>query len=150
MPPPYSGDPLAESPSTSVSDIRRFLRRLAQDVQSFQRIMKYASTEQRSKLELPQELITAWLHILSTLLGPASWFGHMDRAQTLVTAGLDKIIKGTGSVGLMDSVAMMPMELCALSAMSILRDWTGNSDDINETYSQYLNLLVRPTVSITI
>lgn len=105
--------------------------------------MKHASKAQRVALKPNQELIAAWLHVLSALAGPASWFGHVEQAEALITEGLEKMIRQTSDVDLKDRVAMMPAELCALAAIRVLGNQTGGSDDVVETYSQYLRSLVR-------
>ena len=90
-----------------------------------------------------RELITAWLHVLSALVGPASWFGHVEQAEALIAEGLETMVRSTSDIELQDKVAIMPAELWTLMAIRLLGNQNSGSDDVVETYSQYLSSLVR-------
>ncbi|KAK0392500.1 hypothetical protein NLU13_1995 [Sarocladium strictum] len=131
----------AASSPRSVADIRLFLKNLARDIEQFQKIMRYASKEQRMSLRPNRELITAWIHVLSALIGPASWFGHVEEAEVLIEEGLGKMIRSTSEVDLQDKLAVMPAGLWSLIATRLLGNQSAGSDDVVQTYSQYLSSL---------
>lgn len=119
---------------------------LADKCIGFQDFMMYASKEDRERIVLPQELVTAWLHILSGLIHSRDDYNgsrFLARAFTLITTGMGKIIHGICNTSLLEKAAMLPMEIVPLIALSLLQDQVGKSDDIVETYSQYLNSLVK-------
>lgn len=129
------------SPAKSVSELRRFLGDLSRRITSFQRIAKYASPEQRRRIRTPRQIITAWLHIVSALVGPSNWWGHLGLATSLLSEGLSIMIKELGDADLITRTAVMPADIAALAAISLLGGQIGDSEDITEIYYQYLSSL---------
>ena len=78
------------------------------------------------------------------------WDSRMKRAETLIDKGSKKLLQGLGGKSLLDKAAVLPLEVLSLITMGLLRDQVGRSDDICDTYSQYLNSLVSCSVSFVI
>lgn len=123
---------------------------MSQDVQAFQSIVSYAKGHERANMELPRQFVTAWLHLLSAFVyfngfigSNADWYSHLDKVSRLIHEGMQKIIQNISSRNLLDNVEVLPVEVGALVAMELLKDKVGKSDDISETYSDFLSLLVR-------
>lgn len=109
--------------------------------------MSHAAADERAHLELPRQFVTAWLHIMSALmycLKHESWRNrpHVGEAHILISEGMDTIIKSNAGRSLLESAAILPMEVLSLISAKLLMDQVGKADDISETYSQYLNSLV--------
>lgn len=111
--------------------------------------MSHASAEDRAKIEFPREFSGAWLHILSGLVTCRAniprWDDNFERAKKLLATGMSKIILGISSDNLLDHASVQPLEVVSLVALQLLQDQVGKSGDISETYSLFLNSLVRYT-----
>ncbi|KAL7946702.1 hypothetical protein V8C42DRAFT_352261 [Trichoderma barbatum] len=127
-----------------VSDLRNTFWQLTQDIQSFQSIMSFSGKEDRADIALPQELVTAWLHIVFGLIYSTyalDWYSHMIKAKSLLREGMQKIVEGISNQNLLDKAVMLPTEVMSLIALNLLQDDVGKYDDICDTYSLYLNSL---------
>lgn len=129
--------------STPVSTLRSTLWELTQDVQSFQNLMSFAGKEDRAAMELPRELVTAWLHIVFglTYAYEVGWYNHMTKARSLLKEGMQKMVESISAQNLLDRAVMQPTEVMSLIALNLLHDDVGQYDDICDTYSLYLNSL---------
>lgn len=130
----------------SSSNLRTFLRGMPPDVQAFENIFAYANEEERATIEMPSEFVTAWLHVLSGMMlaseDSGSWFINMNKAKSLISGGVQKIVQASSNKNLLDDAAVLPMDITSLIMMELLRDQVGKADDIAETYSQFLSFLV--------
>lgn len=111
--------------------------------------MSFAGKEDRATIELPRELVTAWLHIVFGLIYSShtvDWFHHMTRARSLMKDGMQKMIQGISSQNLLEKAVMLPTEIMSLITLNLLQDDVGKYDNICDTYSLYLNSLVRHVV----
>lgn len=68
----------------------------------------------------------------------------MNSAKSLLNTGMKQLVQDLPAGDLVEKMAVMPMDIVALSCVEMLKDQVGKSDDILETYSQYLNFLVSP------
>ncbi|PNP48191.1 hypothetical protein THARTR1_10332 [Trichoderma harzianum] len=130
--------------SSPVSQIRNTLWQLTQDIQSFQNLMSFAGKEDRAAMELPHELVTAWLHIVFGLIYGTyalDWYSHMTKAKSLLKEGMQKMVESVSAQNLLDKAVMQPTEVMSLIALNLLHDDVGKYDDISDTYSLYLNSL---------
>lgn len=141
--PGYVGDTSYDDTVTNVKD---FLLLYVQDIQTFESIVSDANVEERAKIELPPQFITAWLHAMTAMMycmdGSPRYHQHAARVKYLILKGMDTIVEGMSGKDLLDKAAVLPMEVLSLIAMNLLADQVGKADDICETYSQYLNSLV--------
>ncbi|KAM5383633.1 hypothetical protein ACJZ2D_001870 [Fusarium nematophilum] len=130
---------------TNLSDVRTSLRSFTQDLIAFQDIMAHSTEEERSGLELPPEFSTAWLYVVMGMIygsrSDFTWKTRISRAKDLVEKGSKKLLQGLSDKSLLDKAAVLPLEVLSLVTLGLLRDQVGKSDDICETYSQYLNFL---------
>lgn len=122
------------------------LMTLAQDVQVFQNLMSHANEKERSSLELPQDFVTAWLNlVMAMVFGAAddhSWTHRFTRTVSLASRGMAKLVHSLSDEPLWERVTIMPLEVLSLLTHGLLKDQVGKSDDICDTYSQYLASLV--------
>jgi hypothetical protein len=135
-----------------VTDIRNCLRSISQDVLAFEEIFSTANVQEQGRIDVPQQLVTAWLHVLSGLLCAVArtegWRIHLAKAGILISQSLSDIVQDMPSGQLLEKASMLPMEVLSLLTMELLKDKVGKSDDIGDTYSQYLSSIVRgPAVS---
>ncbi|KAL7904353.1 hypothetical protein GGI35DRAFT_200406 [Trichoderma velutinum] len=130
--------------SSPVSEIRNTLWQLTQDIQSFQNLMSFAEKKDRAAMELPHELVVAWLHIVFGLIYGTyalDWYSHMTKAKSLLKEGMQKMVESISAQNLLDKAVMQPTEVMSLIALNVLHDEVGKYDDICDTYSLYLNSL---------
>ncbi|UKZ62641.1 uncharacterized protein TrAtP1_003881 [Trichoderma atroviride] len=130
--------------STPLAEVKNALWQLTRDIQSFQSIMSFAGKEDRATIELPRELVTAWLHIVFGLIYSShtvDWFNHMTRARSLMKDGMQKMIQGISSQNLLEKAVMLPTEIMSLITLNLFQDDVGKYDNICDTYSLYLNSL---------
>ncbi|RKL26775.1 hypothetical protein BFJ72_g13557 [Fusarium proliferatum] len=66
---------------------------------------------------------------------------RMRRAEELIATGSKKLVQGFGDKNLLEKAIVLPLEVLSLITMGILQDQLGKSDDICDTYSQYLGSL---------
>ncbi|KAH6608778.1 mg2+ transporter [Trichoderma cornu-damae] len=142
--PEWDGDDAVITIPAPIAEVKTVLWQLTRDIQPFQNIMSLAEKEDRAAIELPRELVTAWLHIVFSLIYSShrpDWFGHMTKARSLMREGMQKIIQGISNHNLLDKAVMLPTEVMSLITLNLLQDDVGKYDDICDTYSLYLNFL---------
>ncbi|KAI1765348.1 hypothetical protein GGR53DRAFT_270001 [Hypoxylon sp. FL1150] len=125
-----------------IHPIKSTLRGLTRVIQSFQDIMSHTPGHLRSKIEVPDGLVIAWLHLVMGLVqasvSSVAWNENMDVAEALIRKGMNDIMDELPAEDLLSSSIVQPMELVALVSMNLLRDSTGTYSSINNTYSDYL------------
>ena len=130
-----------------VRSMRATLRDFTQEVQAFLNVLSQASAEEMSKIALPREFVKAWLYVVMTMVFGAEeqpqWRDRCDRATALISQGIEKIMQGLSDIDFVERATVLPLDMLSLIAMGLLKDQVGKFDDIGETYSQYLNSLVR-------
>ncbi|KAH0491436.1 hypothetical protein TgHK011_002869 [Trichoderma gracile] len=142
--PELDGDNAVYDSRPSVSEIKNALWQLTQDIPSFQDTMSFSGKEDRAAMTLPQELVTAWLHIVFGLIYStyaSDWYSHIMKARQLMRDGMQKMIQSISNANLLDKAVMLPTEIMSLITLNLLHDDVGKYDDICDTYSLYLNLL---------
>ncbi|KAI8725082.1 hypothetical protein NCS52_00078400 [Fusarium sp. LHS14.1] len=129
----------------TLNDIRTSLRSFTQDLFAFQTIMAYSTEEERVGVDLPPEFSTAWLYVVMGMIYGSkddfTWNSRIARARDLVEKGSKKLLQGLSNKSLLDRASVLPLEVLSLVTMGLLQDQVGKSDDICDTYSQYLNSL---------
>ncbi|EGR51556.1 uncharacterized protein TRIREDRAFT_45688, partial [Trichoderma reesei QM6a] len=142
--PELDGDNAVYDSTSSISEMKNALWQLTQDIPSFQDIMSFSGKEDRATMTLPQELVTAWLHIVFGLIYSTyapDWYSHIMKARQLMRDGMQKMIQSISNENLLDKAVMLPTEIMSLITLNLLHDDVGKYDDICDTYSLYLNLL---------
>ncbi|KAH6898806.1 hypothetical protein B0T10DRAFT_120301 [Thelonectria olida] len=108
-------------------------------------IMSHASEEEHASLEMPQEFVPAWLYAVMGVVNASRdsrhWLKNLNRMKQLVEKGMGKLMHWLPDKSLLERTSMMPLEVASLVTLNLLQDQVGKSDDICETYSQYLNSL---------
>lgn len=127
------------------TEVKLILNDVSQYIQLFQKTMSYANDQDRDSIDPPRQFVIAWLHVVSGLISTFehgdTWLVHMLKAKTLVLDGMSRIMQGISSRSLLDDSVVLPLEIVSLFSLNLLRDQVGKSDDIMETYAQYLALL---------
>ncbi|KAI2633689.1 hypothetical protein GGS26DRAFT_56879 [Hypomontagnella submonticulosa] len=122
--------------------LRSALRGLTRVVQSFQDILSHAPTPIRLKIEVPDTLICAWLHLVMAViqasLSDETWNENIFVAEALMQRGMADIMAELPTQDLLSNAVIQPMELLALVSSKLLQDSTGTYSSINDTYSDYL------------
>ena len=135
------------SATTIITSLRGHLRELSRGIRAFQSVFAFAGPEDRIKMELPHEFVTAWLHCVTSLILAGSWNWswrqHSIDVERLLEAGMDRMIQALPNKDIINRVSMLPMEVLTLGLSGLLKDQVGKNDDILNTYSEYLNALVR-------
>lgn len=125
-----------------IQPLRSTLRGLTRVIQSFQEIMSHTPVHLRSKIEVPDGLVRAWLHLVMALVQASvsdeAWNENMNVAEALVRRGMNDIMDELPAEDLLSSSIVQPMELVALVSMKLLQDSTGTYSSIDNTYSDYL------------
>lgn len=133
-----------------VSDIagslRVSLRDLTRNLLALQNLVMYSSDQERAEVEMPPEFSKAWLYITMAIVYGSNddpkWDDRMRRAEELIGTGSKKLAQGFGDNNLLEKAIVLPLEVLSLITMGLLQDQVGKSDDICDTYSQYLDSLV--------
>ncbi|KAI8684106.1 hypothetical protein NCS57_00076100 [Fusarium keratoplasticum] len=129
----------------TLNDVRTSLRNFTQDLFAFQTIMAYSTEDDRVGVDLPPEFSTAWLYVVMGMIYGSkddfTWNSRINRAKDLVEKGSKKLLQGLSNKSLLDRASVLPLEVLSLVTMGLLQDQVGKSDDICDTYSQYLNSL---------
>ncbi|KAH7171172.1 hypothetical protein EDB81DRAFT_851830 [Dactylonectria macrodidyma] len=132
-------------------EIGRFLRNLIPSLIAFQNIISHASAEERKAFEVPEEFVRAWLYVVMGMVYGAQdnrrWKSRMSRVKDLVDQGTKKMMHWLPDKSLLERTSMLPLEVLSLVTFGLLQDQAGKSDDICETYSQYLSSLENSIMS---
>ncbi|KAK6948222.1 hypothetical protein Daesc_009986 [Daldinia eschscholtzii] len=131
---------------TNVFPLRNALRGLTRVIQSFQDILSHMSASMRTKVEVPDSLVRAWLHLVMALIQASqneeAWNENMNVAEALIRNGMNDItaveVDELPTEDLLSSSVLQPMELVTLVSSKLLKDSTGKYSSINDTYSDYL------------
>ncbi|KAF9763786.1 hypothetical protein IL306_002999 [Fusarium sp. DS 682] len=125
--------------------LRTSLRDLTQNLIALQNIVTYSSNRERVEVDMPPEFSKAWLYITMAIVYGSNddpkCNHRMRRAEELIGTGSKKLVQGLGENSLLQRAAVLPLEVLSLITMGLLQDQVGKSDDICDTYSQYLNSL---------
>ncbi|KAI1142915.1 hypothetical protein F5Y05DRAFT_408368 [Hypoxylon sp. FL0543] len=122
--------------------LRATLRGFTRVIQSFQDILSHAPASLRTKVEVPDDLVRAWLHLVVALvqasLNEEAWNENIAVAEALMRRGMDEIMDELPTDDLLSRSVVQPMDLVALVSLKLLQDSTGTYSSINGTYSDYL------------
>ncbi|OTA69317.1 hypothetical protein K449DRAFT_428757 [Hypoxylon sp. EC38] len=133
------------SAEDNVYSLRSTLRGFTRVIQSFQGILSHAPASLRTKVEVPDDLVRAWLHLVIALiqasLNEEAWNENMIVAEALMRRGMANIMDELSTEDLLSRSVVQPMELVALVSLRLLQDSTGTYSSINNTYSDYLKEL---------
>ncbi|EFQ35288.1 uncharacterized protein GLRG_10432 [Colletotrichum graminicola M1.001] len=125
--------------------VRKLLRQLALPVIAFKSIFSHAGPTDRLEIDVPLDLIRAWLHLVMGLIYASHdsnmWEDHLDVADSLVKSGMKHIMERLSNFNLLERSSVLPLEVVSLISYSLLADTPGKYAGITDTYSEYLRAL---------
>lgn len=131
---------------STVVDITSLMKSFLGNMIPMQSVVSHANVEEQATIDLPREFVTAWLHIMTALMycvdGDMRAYNHAAKADDTISRAARAVINEISYKDLLDKAAVLPLDVFSLVSMELLSDQVGKSDDILETYSQYLNMLV--------
>ncbi|KAH8201408.1 hypothetical protein TruAng_004408 [Truncatella angustata] len=114
-------------------------------IQSFQSTFSHLPADERVKVEVPNSLICAWLHLLLALVQGAhdglDWQENFGIADALITKGMGEIMENLSAPNLLQTAAIHPLELISLMSKSLFQDSIGIDQTLSDTYYQYMKRL---------
>lgn len=113
----------------------------------FKDYLSHVPLTNRSDVQLPNELTTAWLHLVLALTFCVEDMRLFDSQMTtcneLIDQGIQKVIfEHISKVELSNYAVFLPFEFASLVAFQLSRDQNGSITDISDTYLEYLKTLV--------
>jgi hypothetical protein len=137
---------LPEHNDEAAEDARIWLQTITRHTQRFRELCCNAPPADRLKLELPEELPKAWLHLVMSLVVCTKdlllFENQMMICYELLEEGMRKVVQSFTNKSLLEYTVFMPFDLASLISCQLLQDLTRTYPDISETYRQYLRRLV--------
>lgn len=97
-------------------------------------------------MQIPDELTKSWLHLLMALVFAAEDSQGFNEQMTvcsgLVEIGMAKLVLSMDPKPLSGFAIFGPSELVSFVTFQLMQDATGTSQDILETYLDYMKILV--------
>ncbi|TDZ13014.1 hypothetical protein C8035_v000464 [Colletotrichum spinosum] len=125
--------------------LRKALRQLALPILAFKNILSHAEPANRLEIDVPLDLIRAWLHLVMGLIYAShetqKWEDHLDVADELVKSGMKHIMERLSNLKLMDRSSVLPLEMVSLMSYGLMSNASGKYAGISDTYSEYLKAL---------
>ncbi|KAK2060271.1 hypothetical protein LY76DRAFT_676820 [Colletotrichum caudatum] len=125
--------------------VRKLLRQLALPVIAFKSILSHAGPSDRLEVDVPLDLIRAWLHLVMGLIYASHdsnmWEDHLDVADSLVKSGMKHIMERLSNFNLLERSSILPLEVVSLVSYGLLADKAGKYAGITDTYSEYIRAL---------
>ncbi|KAK1723977.1 uncharacterized protein BDZ83DRAFT_579540 [Colletotrichum acutatum] len=125
--------------------VRKALRQMALPVIAFKSILSHAEPTDRVDIDVPLELIRAWLHLVMGLIYASHethmWEDHLEVADTLVKNGMKHMMERLSSLNLLERSSVLPLEVVSLISYGLLSNTSGKYAGISDTYSEYLRSL---------
>jgi len=115
-------------------------------------MLSHASISDRLKIELPEELTKAWLHVIMALAFCikdkhfTAFEEQNEICSRLLDDGMLKVVYNLNHQSLSERLVLMPYELTTFINSILLGDLTASSTPqppaIHEVYLEYLRILV--------
>lgn len=121
-----------------------FLASTAQRIQPYKDLLSQATFQDQSGIEIPDELVQGWLHLVMTLvfasLGSESWQAQSRKATKLLEAGSNLLMDRLSKGELQDHSVVMPQEIVSILSQKLLLGISSTEveKDIASVYTQYL------------
>jgi hypothetical protein len=131
------------------TQVLQWLGYATQTTSVFKEMLSHANSNERSMIEVPEELPKAWLHLLMAVIFSFKdqymmiFEEQSDVCSQLLNEGMRKVVENLGQKSLLEYAVFKPWELASLVNFVLLRDITGQSPDISDTYLEYMTYLVR-------
>ncbi|KAH8819883.1 hypothetical protein F5884DRAFT_762073 [Xylogone sp. PMI_703] len=131
--------------SRDCSDILDWLNLINRSTVPFRDLLCQASAAERSNIEIPEELPTAWLHLVLSLAFATEDMGVFDEQMAIcnerLQQGMKKIVERLSENHLSEYVVFAPLDLAFLVFFQLSQKMNGPALDISETYIEYLKSL---------
>ena len=140
-------------------DILKGLEKIVKSIQPFKMMFTQGPTDQHTissasnrdrfnVLKDPTDFLNAWLGLIMALVfcskDAPKWEQNIDKANDLLKEGMKKAVERFPGRDLLAKSVVQPFEVSLLVIFHLLQDIKpSTSQDILDTYSQYLNQLVR-------
>lgn len=135
-----------ESSGRNFKEVLHWLKLATRQIQPFVELLSQTPTFDRSSIELPEELPTAWLHLLMSLVcfveDTTLFVNQINVCNVLLVEGMRKVIQRANQRRLSEHYVFTPFQLNSLISFNLLQDITRISPDINTTYWEYMQSLV--------
>jgi len=126
--------------------VRTTLRQLTVPVQAFVALIENADEEERGNLQLPPEMVRAWLHLVMGLIysirDEQECWEQFVVLDSLIRRSIRTTVNSLSQQPLLDKSAVLPLEVVSLMSLNLLHDVTGKYWNISDTYSEFLKALV--------
>jgi len=123
-----------------------WLEMIVRHSRPFKDLLSHARAVDSSKIEIPDELLKAWLHLIMSLInmtrGSSLWEHQMEICSSLMDKGMKMVVQGLGQNSLLAKSVLMPFEVASLVNFQLLQGVRESLPDISETYFEYLKKLV--------
>ncbi|KAI1661526.1 hypothetical protein F4813DRAFT_386056 [Daldinia decipiens] len=129
----------------STSKIRRKLRDLCVDLRTFNEIFTQSGRQEQAKIMVPKEIFEGWIHLLIGLIYLLTDYDKashlLDGARFLIYRGMVTMVRLLSKRPLLDNSVVLPLELLSLLCMKLLQGVTVGTPNINEHYSDCLDII---------
>lgn len=121
---------------------------MVRQIQPLKDMLSQASLADRMKINIPGELVKAWLHVVMILVFAAqesdAWRGHYRKARRLLEEGSRMLLQGFVKRSLLEDSVVMPQDIASLVSLKLLHGVSNGSAkrEIAQTYLEYLSKLV--------
>lgn len=130
----------------NATEILDWLNRINKSTSLLQDYLSHAPLADRSNITIPDELTTAWLHLVLALIYSVENMRFFDSQMTtchdLINRGIKKVVSNVSKVEMSNYAVFPPFEFASLIAFQLSRDGNASAADISDTYLEYLKTLV--------
>ncbi len=127
-------------------EVSEWLKSVNQTTTPFAELFSHVPLADRHNILIPEELTTAWLHLVLALASTPKemrvFDNQMVTCNDLIEQGIKKVISSATKVELPNYAVFQPFEFASLIAFQLCRDDNGSATDISDTYLEYLKSLV--------
>lgn len=113
---------------------------------AFKSILSHAEPTDRLHIDVPLDLIRAWLHLVMGLIYASHdthmWEDHLEVTDSLVKSGMKHVMERLSHLKLLERSSVLPLEVVSLISYGLLSNTSGKYAGISDTYSEYLRALV--------
>ncbi|KAH7370897.1 hypothetical protein BKA65DRAFT_562836 [Rhexocercosporidium sp. MPI-PUGE-AT-0058] len=128
-----------------LTEIFDWLRLIIKSTSSFKDYLSHVPWADRSDIPIPEELTTAWLHLVLAMTFSIRDIRLFDSQMTtchdLIDLGIKKVISNVSKVELSNYAVFSPFEFASLIAFQLSRGDNGSAADISDAYLEYLKTL---------
>jgi hypothetical protein len=128
------------------SEVLDWLKILTRTATPFRELFSQAQEKDQAHIQIPDVLAKAYLHLLMSLAFASYdmrlFYDQIVLCDDLITLGMRKVTENLSQNRLSEYATFVPMELASMIAFLLIQDVTGPAIDIQETYIEYIRVLV--------